>query len=152
MPHKILALKDRPEYALALKTLIEPHGYQVLAVQSIDEALEVLSRESVDMIIVAVHLQEGNIFDFIRIVRADPDASKRSVPIVCLNVNPRLHARYLNDSLEVSAMALGANRFITMEPYDAASLWKDINTMLPPESTKKVQIKKIESIKGRKEF
>jgi hypothetical protein len=39
-----------------------------------------------------------------------------------------------------------------MEPYDAASLWKDTNTMLPPESTKKVQIKKIESIKGRKEF
>lgn len=133
MPHKILALKDRPEYALALKDLIEPHGYQVLVVHTIEEALETLHSEFVNMIIVAVHLQEGNVFDFIRTVRADPNPSIKNLPLICLNLNPRLHARYLNDSLEISAKALGANKFITMQPYDAVALWDQIKRMLPDE-------------------
>ncbi len=133
MPHKILALKDRPEYALALKDLIEPHGFQVLVVHTIEEALETLHSEPVNMIIVAVHLQEGNVFDFIRTVRADPNASIKKLPLICLNLNPRLHARFLNDSLEVSAKALGADKFITMQPYDAAVLWAQIKQMLPDE-------------------
>ena len=134
MPHKILAMKERPEYALALKELIEPHGYLVLPVQSIEEALDALHREPVNMIIVAVHLQEGNVFDFIRTVRADPNPGIKNLPLVCLNVNPRLHARYLNDSLEICSRVLGADRFITMEPYDAVQLWSEIASMLPEET------------------
>jgi len=134
MPHKILALKDRPEYALALKDLIEPHGYEVLVVHTIEQAFETLHREPVNMIIVAVHLQEGNVFDFIRTVRADPNPDIKKLPLICLNLNPRLHARYLNDSLEISAKALGADRFITMEPYDAVALWAQIERMLPVEN------------------
>jgi CheY-like chemotaxis protein len=137
MPHKILALKERPEYALALKELIEPHGYVVLPVQSIEEALEALHREPVNMIIVAVHLQEGNVFDFIRTVRADPNPAIKNLPLVCLNVNPRLHARYLNDSLEICSKVLGADRFITMEPYDAVRLWSEIVLMLPKDAVPK---------------
>jgi CheY-like chemotaxis protein len=133
MPHRILALKERPEYALALKELIEPHGYEVLIVHTIEEALETLHRVQVSMVILAVHLQEGNVFDLIRAIRIDPDSRIRKVPMVCLNVNPRLHATYLNDSLETSAKALGADRFITMEPYDAVRLWKEIEKMLPDE-------------------
>ena len=134
MPHKILALKDRPEYALALKDLIEPHGYEVLVVHTIEQPFETLHREPVNMIIVAVHLQEGNVFDFIRTVRADPNPDIKKLPLICLNLNPRLHARYLNDSLEISAKALGADRFITMEPYDAVALWAQIERMLPVEN------------------
>ena len=134
MPHKILALKDRPEYALALKALIEPHGYEVLVVHTIEEAYDTLHCEPVSMIIVAVHLQEGNVFDFMRTVRADPSPSIRKLPLICLNLNPRLHARYLNDSLEISAKVLGADKFITMEPYDAAVLWAQIEKMLPEEN------------------
>lgn len=134
MPHKILALKDRPEYALALKDLIEPHGYEVLVVHTIEQAYETLHREAVNMIIIAVHLQDGNVFDFIRTVRADSNPTIKNLPLICLNLNPRLHARYLNDSLEVSAKALGADKFITMEPYDAAVLWAKIGQMLPDET------------------
>jgi CheY-like chemotaxis protein len=133
MPHKILALKDRPEYALALKALIEPHGYEVLVVHTIEQAYETLRREPVNMVIIAVHLQDGNVFDFIRTVRADPNPDFKKLPLICLNLNPRLHAPYLNDSLEVSSKALGADRFITMEPYDAAILWAQIEQMLPAE-------------------
>jgi two-component system cell cycle response regulator len=134
MPHKILALKDRPEYALALKDLIEPHGYQVLPVHTIEEAYETLHREAVNMIIIAVHLQDGNVFDFIRTVRADPNPDIKKLPLICLNLNPRLRARYLNESLAISAKALGADRFITMQSYDAESLWKQIEQMLPAEN------------------
>ena len=133
MPHKILALKERAEYALALKELIEPHGFEVLPAHTIEEALEILHREPVNMVIVAVHLQDGNVFDFIRAIRSDADTGLRRVPIICLNVSPRLHAPYLNDSLETCAKALGADRFITMEPYDAARLWREIERMLPSE-------------------
>lgn len=134
MPHKILTLKDRPEYALALKDLIEPHGYEVLVVHTIEEACLTLHREAVNMVIVAVHLHEGNVFDFLRTVRADPNPAINKLPIICLNLNPRLHTRFLNESLEISAKALGANKFITMQPYDAATLWAQIKQMLPEEN------------------
>jgi CheY-like chemotaxis protein len=133
MPHKILALKDRPEYALELKQLIEPHGYKVLAVSTIEEALARLHVETVNMVIVAIHLQDGNVFDFIRAVKTDPDPLISKLPLICLNLNQRLHAKYLNEGLEISAMVLGANRFITMEPYDAKALWLQIMEMLPPD-------------------
>ncbi len=134
MPHKILALKERPEYALALKELIEPHGYEVLVVRTIEEAIETVHRVPVSMVILAVHLQDGNVFDLIRAIRVDPDSRLRRIPMVCLNLNPRLHATYLNDSLETSAKALGADRFITMDPYDPVRLWKEIEKMLPDDS------------------
>jgi hypothetical protein len=93
------------------------------------------------MIIVAIHLHEGNVFDFIREVRDSPDEKVRQVPIICINLNPRLHARYLNDSLMISAKALGANIFITMEPYDPVLLWGEIQTMLPPEEVRETLTK-----------
>jgi DNA-binding NtrC family response regulator len=61
MPHKILALKDRPQYAAALKQLIEPYGYEVIAVDNIDDVLRILHSERVDMVVLAIHLQEGNV-------------------------------------------------------------------------------------------
>jgi DNA-binding response OmpR family regulator len=140
MPHKILVLKDRPEYAQALKELIEPHSYKVLPVHTIEQAMDAMQREEVNMIIVAIHLKEGNVFDFIRAVRENANKKIKEVPIVCINLNPRLHARYLNDSLMISAKALGANRFITMEPYDPAALWQEMQTMLPLEDKDRVQI------------
>jgi CheY-like chemotaxis protein len=136
MPHKILVLKDRPEYIAALKTLIEPHGFAVIATGNVEEALRVLHSQDLDMIVVAIHLQEGNVFDFIRIVRMDANVRINSLPIICLNLNPELHAPHLNESLKTSAKSLGANRFITMEPYDPSVLWTEIEKFLPRESVK----------------
>jgi len=129
MVNTILALKERPEYANALKKLIEPHGYQVLIAHTVEEALETLQIEEIDMVIVAIHLQVGNVFDLIRAIRNDQ--SLKEIPIVCLNINPGRCADYLNDSLEVASKQLGVNRFITMHSYDAKELWKQLDKMLP---------------------
>jgi hypothetical protein len=58
------------------------------------------------------------------------------MPIICLNLNPQLHSDHLNQSLSEGAKALGANRFITMEPYDPTTLWMEIEKWLPRESIK----------------
>ncbi len=81
------------------------------------------------MVIAAVHLKDGNVFDLIRAMRRD-DQLKR-IPIVCLNINPGRCADYFNDSLEVASKELGADRFITLQNYDAKELWKQIDKILP---------------------
>jgi CheY-like chemotaxis protein len=129
VPHKILALKERPEYAHALKELIEPHGYKVLIAHTVEDAIEILHREPIDMVIAAVHLEVGSIFGLIREIR--DDINLKNIPIVCLNINPGRCAVYFNDSLEVASRVLGADRFITMQDYDALELWKQIDGMLP---------------------
>ena len=131
MPHKILALKDRPEYAIALKQLIELHGYELITVSTTGAAVLVLQSQRVDMIVVAIHLEEGNVFEFIRTIRLDPDAKIACLPIICLNLDPQLHAPRMNEHLKNSAKSLGANQFITMEPFDPNVLWLEIEKFLP---------------------
>jgi len=130
MVDKILALKERPEYARSFRDMIEPHGYQVVIATTVEAALELLREDDeIDMVIAAVHLEEGNVFDLIREIRRDDDLKR--IPIVCLNINPGRCANYLNDSLEVASKALGADRFITMQHYDSEELWKQLDKMLP---------------------
>ena len=125
MFYKILALKERPEYARSFKQMVEAHGYEILLVDTVEEALAALrADDDIDLVIVSVHLEDDNVFDLLRVMRQD-DALKL-IPIICLNICPDRFAVYINDSLEVAAKELGADKFITMKNYDGERLWKEL--------------------------
>lgn len=111
---------------------LESFGHVAFKASNFQDAMEILRRRDVDLIIADVHLQNGgSIFDFLRCVKGDPHM--RAVPFVCFSAEPMEVPKYLSDGVRTAARALGAARYITMEKFDKASFRAEIEWLLPQE-------------------
>ena len=59
MSHKILIVDDEPTLRLSLKRVFEKKGYQTLCAGTVQEALELSSRLSIDLAVVDLNLPDG---------------------------------------------------------------------------------------------
>ena len=66
-----------------VRSILEPSGYQVIAAQSVKEGLELARRIKPDLIVSDVHMPHQDGYDFIRLVRAEPELAK--IPFVFLS-------------------------------------------------------------------
>jgi two-component system cell cycle response regulator len=66
-----------------VRSTLEPSGYQVIAARSVKEGLELALRRKPDLIVSDVHMPHQDGYDFIRLVRAEPELAK--IPFVFLS-------------------------------------------------------------------
>lgn len=71
MPKIMLAEDDQTMLAL-LKTLMRLEGFESVALGDNEDFLEAVQRESPDVLLMDVHLPQGNGLDFLRQMRSDP--------------------------------------------------------------------------------
>jgi CheY-like chemotaxis protein len=81
-------------------------------------AMHFLEQNRADLIISAVHLLEGNVFDFLRWTKSD--ANLRGIPFVFFCAEPTELSRYVSNAVKHAAQILGASRYIAMETFDAS--------------------------------
>ena len=55
----------------------------------------------------------------------------RAIPFVCYSAEPVAVGKYLSDGVRTAARALGAARYITMQPFDAAAFLCEIEWLIP---------------------
>jgi hypothetical protein len=67
-----------------------------------------------------VHLEDEGVFDFLRIVKKD--AKENAIPFVFICLQPSRFTKSINDSLSVTAKALGADHYVILEAIDEESL------------------------------
>jgi two-component system cell cycle response regulator len=65
------------------RSLLEPHGYEILAAPSAREGLELARRRKPDLIVSDVHMPHHDGYDFHDMVQADPELAK--IPFVFLS-------------------------------------------------------------------
>jgi two-component system cell cycle response regulator len=118
---RALVLDDTRENTELLRSLLEPHGIAVEAVERIEEALERLARGKPDLIISDLHLGKERGEDFYAAVKARP--ALRAVPFMFIS------ATQPTDSDCRKALAAGADRFL-MRPIDNARLLAEIEACL----------------------
>ncbi|MBX9725598.1 MAG: hypothetical protein K2X81_29645 [Candidatus Obscuribacterales bacterium] len=129
---KILALLEHQNDLDEISESLEHVGHQVLKATQFQEAMEILRKTDVDLIIADVHLQNGgSIFDFLRWVKGDPHM--RLVPFVCFSAQATEIPKYLADGVRTAARAMGAARYITMETFDKAAFLAEIEWLLPQD-------------------
>jgi CheY-like chemotaxis protein len=111
---RILILQELPGPFRALKTSLEPY-HELIFVKNVDEALSVLTTQKIDMIISRVHLEEGSVFEFIRIVKENPQLA--NLPFICFCGKLSDTAKTLDHALAKAAETLGADKYVSLEHF-----------------------------------
>jgi CheY-like chemotaxis protein len=129
--YRILTLEDAENIG-KLKEACKSAGHEVVPVLTIRQAMEFLdTKDHVDVIISATHLQSESVFDFLRRVKA-ADSVHRDVPFVMLCLEPGGLALMTSDVVESVAEIMGADHYILMPVFDADQLLSQIEPLFPP--------------------
>lgn len=104
MPQKILIVDDEPNIVIPLQFLMEQNGYNILVAQSGEEALEMISKEKPDLVLLDIMLPGVDGFEVCEIVRLNPEW--RNIKIIFLTAKGR-------DVDIAKGMVLGADEYIT---------------------------------------
>jgi len=69
---KIMLAEDDPTMLSLLKTLMRLEGFEAVALNEEENVLDAIRRENPNVILLDVHLTQGNGLDFLREIRSDP--------------------------------------------------------------------------------
>ena len=106
---KKILVADVPQMDLRYTTALS--GWQIEFVRTLAQARQAIGRVRPDVIALGVYFDDSQMFDLLRIVRAD--AVHASVPVVCVRGRPGFTA-VSSRSLEIAVKALGADEFIEL--------------------------------------
>lgn len=127
--YRILAL-DTVEHIEILRVAAQLAGHEVVAVTRISEAMHFLdTKDHVDVVVSAVHLEQESVFDFLREMKRSP--LHKDVPFMMLCSDPGDFALAINRSVETAASVMGVDKYLTMPKYDVVRLIKEITAMIP---------------------
>ena len=128
--YRILTLEDE-ENIFKLKEACKSAGHEVVPVLTIQQAMAFLdTKDHVDLIISATHLNNESVFEFLAKVKA-PGSMHKDVPFVMLCLEPGYLAQVTSDIVENAASILGADQYILMPKFDAHSLMAQVIPLLP---------------------
>ena len=120
MTPKILIVDDEPNIVIPLQFLMEQNGYSTLVAQSGEEALEIISKERPDLILLDIMLPGVDGFEVCEIVRLNP--KWRNTRIIFLTAKGR-------DVDIAKGMVLGADEYIT-KPFSNQQIIDAVKTLL----------------------
>jgi two-component system KDP operon response regulator KdpE len=117
-PIRVLVVDDEPPIRRFLRTSLSSQGYNVLEAGDGAEALDLLQRNGVDVIVLDLGLPNLHGFDVIERLRAD----KSQTPIIVLSSRA-------DEAGKVKALDLGADDYVT-KPFGVDELLARIRTAL----------------------
>jgi len=115
---KILVVEDEPQMRMGLKDNLEFEGYEVLFAGDGQEALDILSDTSFDLIILDVMLPKVSGFDVLKKIRAD----NNNTPVIMLTAKGEEIDRVLG-------LELGADDYVT-KPFSLRELLARVKAIL----------------------
>ena len=120
MNPKILIVDDEPNIVIPLQFLMEQNGYSTLVACSGEEALEMISKERPDLILLDIMLPGVDGFEVCEIVRLNP--KWRNTRIIFLTAKGR-------DVDIAKGMVLGADEYIT-KPFSNQQIIDAVKRLL----------------------
>jgi DNA-binding response OmpR family regulator len=120
MTPKILIVDDEPNIVIPLQFLMEQNGYSTLVARSGEEALEIISKERPDLILLDIMLPGVDGFEVCEIVRLNP--KWRNTRIIFLTAKGR-------DVDIAKGMVLGADEYIT-KPFSNQQIIDAVKRLL----------------------
>jgi class 3 adenylate cyclase/CheY-like chemotaxis protein len=108
---KILVVDDVPQNVRLLEAVLTAHGYSVTSASSGPEALEKVSAELPDLLLLDIQMPEMDGYEVCRRLRADP--ATEFLPVVMITSS--------DTEVRVNALEAGADDFVT-KPFDQQEL------------------------------
>ena len=117
---KILVVDDEPQNIRLLEANLLPKGYEVLAASSGKEALEAVTVNDIDLILLDIMMPEMDGFEVTRRIRAEE--ATQLIPIVLVTALKETEDR-------IKGIDAGCDDFIS-KPFDKNEVLARVNTLL----------------------
>ncbi len=117
----ILIVENEVSNRILIEKVLSTRGYRCLSASNGREALDMLDREAVDLILTDLSMPVLDGYRTIQLIRSSPRLSR--VPIVAVT------AYALNDESE-AAMQIGCNEYLT-KPFKPRQLLEVVDRLLP---------------------
>ncbi len=127
MTQRILVAEDEPHIRHVLKIQLEGAGYEVVAVEDGIKALEEVTRQVPDLILLDIMMPKMDGFEVCRRLKADFNTS--NVPIIMLTAKS-------TENDKVNGLEIGANDYLT-KPYSSKELLARVKGLLQWSSTER---------------
>lgn len=125
---RIVVLQEIESNMRRVRKSLEPVGHVVIGFSSQPRAISYLKKEKVDIIISAVHLVEGNVFDFLKWSRSHP--TNQATPFVFFCAEPTTFGRHVFGAVKTAGELLGATQYILMDTFDSIQFRYQISKLL----------------------
>lgn len=122
---KILLVEDNKTISKALKYTLEQNKYEVLSAENVSEALNLLKKEKVDLIILDITLPDGDGFELYKIIK-----EKYNISTIFLTAKD-------DENDIVKGLELGAEDYVT-KPFSTRELLARINKILMRNKKKNI--------------
>jgi DNA-binding response OmpR family regulator len=116
----ILVVDDKPMNVELLKAILESNQYHVMTALNGSEALELLAKEKIDLVLLDIMMPAIDGFEVTRRIRADEKT--KGLPIVLITA-------YHETSVKIAGIEAGCDDFIT-KPFDKVEMLARIKTLL----------------------
>jgi DNA-binding response OmpR family regulator len=120
MTQKILIVDDEPNIVVPLQFLMERNGYETVVAQSGEEALEAISKEKPDLVLLDIMLPGIDGFEVCEIVKLNPEW--KHIKIIFLTAKGR-------DVDIAKGMVLGADEYIA-KPFSNKQIVESVKKLL----------------------
>lgn len=114
---KILLVEDNETIVMGLKYSLEQENFQVISALNVENAKDILSQETIDLILLDVTLPDGNGFELCKYIK-----QKLDVPVIFLTAQDE-------ETSVVIGLDMGADDYI-VKPFRTRELISRINSVL----------------------
>lgn len=114
---KILLVEDNETIVMGLKYSLEQENFQVISAINVEQAKDILSQETIDLILLDVTLPDGNGFELCKYIK-----QKLDVPVIFLTAQDE-------ETSVVIGLDMGADDYI-VKPFRTRELISRINSVL----------------------
>jgi DNA-binding response OmpR family regulator len=114
---RILIVDESPFYPWFVQTILEGYGYTVLVVQNVERAIELITNEEPDLVILEITLKEWDGFEVCQKIR-----ELSTVPIIICTA-------LLDRDDMIKGLAAGADDYVT-KPFYADELAARVGAVL----------------------
>lgn len=119
--HKLLLVDDLPQNLIALRSILEQDDRDIITCLSGSEALQILLRQQISLILVDVQMPDMDGYEFVEILKSHPATS--SIPTIFVTAISN-EPKYLNKAYD-----LGAIDFL-FKPLNTEITRKKVNSFL----------------------
>ncbi len=119
MSKRVLIVEDEPNIAVALRFLLDREGFDVVVVRDGDDALDNVTSNTPDLVILDVMLPNRSGFDILRDIR---QSDRAETPVLMLTAKGQARDRK-------TAAELGVNTFMT-KPFSNAKVVEAVHELV----------------------
>jgi CheY-like chemotaxis protein len=129
---------ENPANVEKLKEACKEAGHQVVPAHTIAAAVAFLeTKDHVDIIVAAAHLENESVFEFLKRVKS-PSSHLKDVQFLMLCAEPGALGLLTSPAVEMAAELMGADQYLLMTEFDAFTLMQEIEQLLPPIPSKEL--------------